>query len=349
MKIQSVWGACFSLPGALLLGQNLFGKKRKKQMPSINFSVVIPVYNSNRSLPELMERLHAVFRQKMDETYEIILVDDCSPRPETWKRLRSLAEADPRVRIFRLAKNFGQGCALLCGMEKARGNWIVTMDDDLQHRPEDIPLLAAHRDHDVVIARFPEKACGHFKKLTSNLKGRMDAHLLGKPRHVTSSPFRLMKRHVVEGMLTIRTPRPFIIAMILAVTSDVVNADATHAPRKYGRSNYTLRNSFSLISNMLFNNSSFMLRSMSVFGFALAGLSIVYGIYLVLRRLIQHHVPPGWTSLMVVVLISSGIIIFCLGILGEYVARLIETAEARPTWVIRESIDNTESNNTIDV
>ena len=115
-------------------------------MPDINFSVVIPVYNSNRSLPELVKRLHAVFRDKLAETYEIILVDDGSPRPETWETLRSVATGDPLVRTFRLAKNFGQGCALLCGLDKARGKWIITMDDDLQHRPEDIPLLAAHRD-----------------------------------------------------------------------------------------------------------------------------------------------------------------------------------------------------------
>jgi len=85
---------------------------------------------------------------------------------------------------------------------------------------------------------------------------------------------------------------------------------------------------------------------MSVFGFTLAGLSIVYGIYLVLRTMMQHKAPPGWTSLMVVVLISSGIIIFCLGILGEYVARLIETAEARPSWVIRESVDRPDGDAT---
>ena len=318
------------------------GVNNNSPMPVINFSVVIPVYKSNRSLPELVERLHTVFSGVMNETYEVILVDDCSPRPETWDVMRALAAGNPRVRVFRLARNFGQGCALLCGMAQARGNWIITMDDDLQHRPEDILRLAEKRDHDVVLARFPEKRCSAFKKMTSNLKGRLDALLLGKPRHITSSPFRLMKRHVVESLLAIRTPRPFFIAMILSVTADIVNVDAAHEARKYGRSNYTLRNSFSMISNMLFNNSAFMLRSMSVFGFTLAGSSILYGIYLVLRTLMEHKAPPGWTSLMVVVLISSGIIIFCLGILGEYVARLIETAESRPSWVIRDRIDHTQ-------
>jgi len=124
-------------------------------MPTIDFSVVIPVYNSSRSLPELVERLHAIFQQTIRETYEIVLIDDCSPQLETWEVLSSLAACDSRLRIFRLAKNFGQARALLCGMEKSIGNWIITLDDDLQHRPEDIPMLIEHRHHDVVLAKFP--------------------------------------------------------------------------------------------------------------------------------------------------------------------------------------------------
>lgn len=309
-------------------------------MSFVNFSVVIPVYNSSQSIPVLVERLHAVFKKIIRESYEIVLVDDCSPRQETWELMRSLAMKDSHVRIFRLAKNFGQASALLCGMTHARGHWIITMDDDLQHRPEDIPALIAQRGHDVVLARFPEKSCGAFKKISSDIKGRLDVHLLGKPKHIRASPFRLIKRRVVRDMLSIRTSRPFLIAMILSVTSDVVNVDVTHEPRKFGKSNYTLGKSFSLISNMFFNNSSFILRAMSVFGFGLAGLSFLYGIYLVIRWFIKAQTATGWTSLMVVVLLTAGVVIFCLGILGEYIARLIEAAESRPTWVIKESMDN---------
>ena len=225
-------------------------------MSSITFSVVIPVYNSNHSLPELVNRLHAVFQENLRETYEIILVDDCSPRQETWDTMRSLAQDNSCVRVFLLAKNFGQAGALLCGMAQAKGSWIITMDDDLQHRPEDIPLLIREKEHDVVLARFPKKRCGQFKKISSELKGRLDVYLLGKPTHITASPFRLLKRHVVQSMLSIRTPRPFPIGMILAVTSDVVNVDVAHEERKYGKSSYTLRKSLSLFSNMIFNNSS---------------------------------------------------------------------------------------------
>jgi glycosyltransferase involved in cell wall biosynthesis len=309
-------------------------------MKSVFYSVVIPAYNSNRSLDELVKRLHAVFHEDIRETYEIIFVDDCSTRTETWNILQTIALNNPSVRAFRLAKNFGQAGALLCGMAQARGQWIITMDDDLQHRPEDIPLLLEQRDHDVVLARFPEKQCSYWKKLSSDIKSRLDLHLLGKPRHITASPFRLLKRQVVQNILSIHTLNPFHTALILAVTSDLVNVDVTHEARKYGKSNYNLRKSLSLLSNMLFNNSSFMLRAMSMFGFALTGLSILVGVGLAVRRLLQNQPVEGWTSLMVVTLMSAGTIIFCLGVLGEYMARLIATAESRPPWVIKERIDS---------
>ena len=309
-------------------------------MKSVFYSVVIPAYNSNRSLDELVKRLHAVFHEGIHETYEIIFVDDCSPRTETWNILQTIALNNPSVRAFRLAKNFGQAGALLCGMAQARGQWIITMDDDLQHRPEDIPLLLEQRNHDVVLARFPEKQCGYWKKLSSDIKSRLDLHLLGKPRHITASPFRLLKRQVVQNILSIHTLNPFHTALILAVTSDLVNVDVTHEARKYGKSNYNLRKSFSLLSNMLFNNSSFMLRAMSMFGFALTGLSFLFGFGLMVRRLLQDQPVLGWTSLMVVTLMSTGAIIFCLGVLGEYMARLIATAESRPPWVIKERVDH---------
>jgi len=310
----------------------------------IEYSVVIPVYNSSASLLDLARRLHIVFEDIMNESYEIIFVDDYSQRQETWKTLQSIARNYKTVRAFRLTRNFGQASAVLCGMAHARGRWIVTMDDDLQHRPEDIPLLAEKREHDVVIARFSEKNCSYGKKLSSQIKGILDVYLLGKPKNIMASPFRILKRRVVESILSIHTPRPFLIAQILQVTSDLVNVDVDHQPRKYGTSNYNLRNSLSLLSNMLFNNSSFMLRVMSVIGFIIAALSFFYGGYLIIRWLLMNHSVPGWTSLMVVLLGATGIILFCLGLLGEYVSRLISTAERRPVYIVKDSIDASEEN-----
>lgn len=306
------------------------------------YSIVIPVYNSSRSLKELTNRINTVFFEQIHDSFEIIFVDDYSPKLETWETLEEIARDNSSIRAFRLSKNFGQGGALICGMDKARGEWVITMDDDLQHCPEDIPLLLIHKKHDVVIGCFPEKKCGLLKKTASKIKSWLDMKLLDLPANLISTPFKLIKRRVVLDVLAISTPRPFMIALILAVTSDLVNVDVRHEARLYGKSNYTIRRSISLMSNMLFNNSSFLLRMMSIFGFTLACLSFTFGLFLIVKKLIYQTGLDGWTSLMVVILMSTGSIIFCLGVLGEYISRLIETSETRPVFLIKSKVDPVE-------
>lgn len=307
------------------------------------YSVVIPVFNSNRSLGELVERLRRVFEETMQVSYEVVLVDDGSTREETWKAVHQLATREPNVRAFRLARNFGQASALLCGMSKARGRWVITMDDDLQHRPEDIPELAKMNEHDVVLARFSEKKWTAWKRLTSALKERLDVLVLNKPRGLAASSFRIIKREIVQEIIKIRTTRPFMIALILSLTNDIVNADVVHEPRKFGKSNYSLWRSLSLFSNMIFNNSTCLLKMMIVLGFSMAAVNFIVGIILSISRMMQSQPIQGWTSLIVTVLFCSGAIIFCIGVLGEYVGRLMNVAESRPLWVVRDQVENADS------
>lgn len=303
------------------------------------YSVVIPVYNTDSSLSILVTRIEEVFNNIVEDSFEIVFVDDCSPKVTTWLALLKLSTKYDFVHSHKLAKNFGQGGALLCGMKKARGSWIITMDDDLQHHPEDIPLLIDQKEHDVVIGRFPKKRCGWFKKVSSSFKSYLDNKLLVLPKGLVSSPFKLIKKRVIQNILTIRTPRPFIIALILLVTSDLVNVYVSHNERKFGKSNYSLMRSMSLLSNMIFNNSSFLLRTMSVLGFFISGMSFLFGIILILKKVIYQQIVPGWTSLIVVNLILSGVTIFCIGVLGEYISRLIETSSNKPNFIIQASTD----------
>ncbi len=302
----------------------------------LSYSIVIPVYNSNKSLHQLVNRLAAIFINEVKDSFEILFIDDFSTNENTWSTLSGLADTYDYVRSYKLTKNFGQGGALLAGMSKVSGEWVITMDDDLQHLPEDIPKLIEKKDHDVVIGRFPEKQCGQFKKISSRIKGYLDNKLLKIPQGIVSTPFKLMKKRVVDDILALDTPRPFMVALVLAVTADLVNVDVSHDERKFGRSNYSLRKSLSLLSNLLFNNSSFFLRAMSLFGFLLAGLSFFLGLYFVVRKMIYQDVVQGWTSLMVVILLLSGSIIFCIGVVGEYVSRLIEISSRRPRFLFRE-------------
>ena len=307
-------------------------------MQSIIYSIVIPVYNTVYSLAELVERIHAVFSSSVGKGYEIIFIDDASPNPKTWPALRAIAQQYPQVQAVQLTRNFGQQAATLCGMQIARGNYIITMDDDLQHLPEEIPKLIAMKHHDIVVLEFHAKRHNFFKRITSRIKGWFDRILLGKPKQVHLSAFRLLNRKVVDGMLKIRTPYPFIPAMMLYVSKDIVGVPARHGKRKEGKSGYSLRKMIFLFNNLLFNNSAFLLKLIAYLGITIALFSMMFAVHLVFMRLYHQISITGWTSLIVSILFIGGLNLFTIGILGEYLLRIISSVESKPTYVIRQHI-----------
>jgi dolichol-phosphate mannosyltransferase/undecaprenyl-phosphate 4-deoxy-4-formamido-L-arabinose transferase len=304
----------------------------------MKYSVVIPVYNSVGSLPELASRLGAVF-DGMAAEYEIIMVDDGSANPETWRTLERLAGENPRVLAIRLSRNFGQQPATLCGIAESSGDHVITMDDDLQHSPEDIPRLAEMGQHDVVIAQFSGKKHSLGKRIASRLKGLFDTLLIGKPAHIRLSPFRMINRATVDGMLSIRSPDPFIPALMFYVTKDVVGVPIAHQPRAEGRSNYTLIKMLKVFNNLIIGNSSFLLRIIGYFGVTIASLSMFYAIWILLQQLLTPTFVPGWTSVIVSVLFVGGLLLFSVGIIGEYLIRIISGVESRPSYVVRQKIN----------
>ena len=301
----------------------------------VSYSVVIPCYNSGTSLRELVMRLGAVFRQ-MGQDYEIILVNDASPNPSTWPLVKSVAEEHDWVKAVNLTRNFGQQSATLCGMGLANGNYVITMDDDLQHQPEDIPLLIAKKNHDIVIAHLKGRKDPLFNQLTSRIKGYFDYLILGKPKHIRMSSFRLLSRLTVDNILSITTPKPFIPALMFYVTKDVVNVEVTHQPREEGKSNYTFLKRLKLFSLIIINNSSAILNLMGYFGIFCAFLSFVLIIYLFIKKWVDVATPIGWTSTISAILFFGGMTLFSLGLLGEYLIRLMPAVEKRPMYLIRE-------------
>jgi dolichol-phosphate mannosyltransferase/undecaprenyl-phosphate 4-deoxy-4-formamido-L-arabinose transferase len=305
-------------------------------------SVVVPVYGSANSVDELAARLERVFGA-LDDDYELILVDDHSPTPETWPTLERLATGDPRVRALQLTRNFGQQAATLCGLSEARGDWVVTMDDDLQHQPEDIPALLGERHHDIVIAQFERKHHSLFKRATSRLKGWFDRVVLDKPRGVQLSPFRLLSRTVVDGMLRISTPNPYLPALMLHVSRDLVGVPAVHRPRGEGRSGYGLSQLVTLFSRLIIDNSSLLLRLVGHLGVLFALVSFLLAGTIAVRRLLHGTPVAGWTSLIATMLLLGGLLLFGLGIVGEYLIRIIEASEAKPTYFVRRRTGSADS------
>lgn len=300
------------------------------------YSVVIPCFNTVDCVRRLAERVRRVFVQEVDASYEIVFVDDGSSNPQTWETLEALAKEDPNVRALRLSRNFGHHAATLCGLEAAQGDWMITMDDDLQHRPEDIPSLIAQRDHDIVVAAFPQKQHSLFKRVTSRMKGWLDTLLVGKPRSVQLSSFRLLSRTVVDGMLAAYTPYPFIPGLMFAVSRDVVAAPATHGRREEGESTYTLGKMLALTLNLLINNSALLLRVVGNLGVMVALGSFGYAGLIVFQKFAYDTQVPGWSSLIVVTLFIGGMMLFSIGVIGEYLIRIISAVERKPMYWVRE-------------
>jgi dolichol-phosphate mannosyltransferase/undecaprenyl-phosphate 4-deoxy-4-formamido-L-arabinose transferase len=304
------------------------------------YSVVVPVYNSTDSLIELVDRIEAVFAEQVPDAYEIVMVDDGSPNAGSWACISELAKTHKSVRGIQLMRNFGKPSAILCGMSEARGDYIITMDDDLQHRPEDIPVLLAAREHDVVMGAFRNRQHSSSVRSSSRIKGWFDYKLIGKPRHIANSPFRMLKAEVVKAFSGIRTPYPFIPALIFHVTNDVVNVEIDHDARKFGQTGYSWRKRFGQFLRLLINNSSFLLQLVAGVGSVMALISIVYAAYLVVHTLVLRTSVAGWASLMVVTLFIGGLVLLSLGVIGEYLIRIINGTEQRPAYVMRGQVGN---------
>lgn len=299
-------------------------------------SVVIPVFNAP-DLDTLVDRIERAFANG-PHTFEIILVDDASSEPHVWPAIERVAGERPSVRGVQLSRNFGQQAATVCGLSEARGQVVITMDDDLQHDPADIPALLAHAHRDIVIGQFERKEHHLFRRIASSVKARFDEIVIGKPRGLRLTSFRLISRTVVDGVLAIRTPNPFLPALMFHISKDVAGVTVRHGPRAAGRSGYTLRKLFRVFSNLVINNSSILLRTVAWSGMMFAVGSITLAAIVVYRKLVSGVAVQGWASLFSAVMLMGGLILISIGIVGEYLIRIIESSEARPTYFVRRRV-----------
>ena len=305
------------------------------------YSVVIPTYNATEAIHELIERLQIVFEQTLRAKYEIILVDDGSNSAET-KSCLSKASDQKNVTLITLTRNFGKPGAVLCGLAHSRGQQIITIDDDLQQSPEDIPALIELGNHDVVSATHKSKKHTLIQRVTSRIKQMFDELLLQQPN--AYSPLKIFQRHIVDGMLSIQTNRPFIPALIHQVTSDIVFVETPHSISSVGRSRYTLGRRLSQFSNLLVGNSDFLLRAFSAIGYLFAALSVVILLAVISRKLSGAPVSAGWTSIIVAVLAVGGLNMAAIGLTGQYFIRILDVASHKPSYIVRKVTRNKMKN-----
>lgn len=303
------------------------------------YSIVVPVYNSEKTLEELYTRICDVFDHTMKENFELILVDDSS-RDNSYEVMEKLHKTDSRVKIIQMAKNFGQHPALLCGFSFAKGDFIITMDDDLQHRPEEIPKMAAaineRDDVDVIIAKYENRKHNFIRKLGTKISIYATSKMLNKDPKLEITSFRLMRRFIVEAILNTNTHLPQIGNLLVQSSNRIINIPVQHDSRKVGRSNYTFRRLAKDLIYDITSNSAFpliLVRDLGIFSFII---SILLGLFYLIRYFIYGVSVEGWTTLVLLILAYNGIILLAIGIIGQYLMNILNEAKKMPNYVIRK-------------
>ncbi len=309
--------------------------------PGPEVSVVIPVYRSEQSLRILVSRIIGVFRET-GRTVEIVLVDDASP-DDSWNVLKELKNEHGRaLKIARLLTNRGQHNAILCGLSLSTAGLVVTMDDDLQNPPEEIPRLldAMERGYDLVIGAYDSKKHAPVRNLGGRLIDWIIRRIFGLPRGFQLTSFRAAKRVVVQSAIQMSAVFPYITCMLLSNASNYVNVPVRHDQRQFGRSNYRLKQSLYLAANLVFSYSSYPLYFVGLLCLAAFMFSILIGLRTIYNTLVFGVAVPGWASTIVIVSFFNGLIMLCLSIFGLYLLRLHQQiTRTRVSYTISELYD----------
>lgn len=299
-------------------------------------SVVIPVYNCAGSVRALHERLTASLTQ-LTPDYEIVLVDDRSC-DGAWEILTELARSDRHLRVVRLSRNFGQHAAITAGLTRARGAWTVVMDCDLQEPPEEIPRLwaKAQEGYDIVRAVREGRRHSAFRRVSASLYRRMLSEREGE---IEFSTLSMISRKVVDAFLELRDrDREYQLVLDWLGFSQATISFA-HAEREGDSpSAYGVRELVKVALDGMFFRTTVLLRWIVFLGFMVAAAGGLLAIYAVYSRYVEDT-PPGYTSIVVLLVLLSGFIIISLGVVGLYVGRIFDQVKGRPLFVVDEQID----------
>ena len=306
-------------------------------------SFVIPCYRSAQTIGKVVEEISVTLERSKQYRYEIILVNDASP-DNTFEVIRSLCEKRKEICGVNLARNFGQHAALMAGFRYAHGDIIVCLDDDGQTPAEEVPKLLARLEegYDVVYARYEIKKHSAFRNFGSHVNEWMTRVMLGKPKELYLSSYFAVKRFIVDEMLRYTNPYPYVIGLVLRATKNITNVDVKHRERQVGTSGYTIGKLMALWFNGFTAFSIKPLRVATAIGAFSAIAGFLYGIYTIVKKLVNPNVVIGFSSLMSAMVFIGGMVMLMLGIIGEYIGRIYISMNNSPQYVIRECIDERE-------
>ncbi len=300
----------------------------------MEYSVVVPVFNSEASLEELYSRLTNVFHE-IGKPYELIFVDDGS-QDGSWEVLKKIKqEHADHFTAIRLAKNFGQHSATFCGFTFATGNYVITLDDDLQCPPEEIPKLIktmADSDAELVYGIYHRTRQPVHRTIGSK-SFKSISRILGGPKE--GSSFRLISKSVIDKLLAHTQNFIFIDEILNWYTDYVRYTVVEHHKRKYKRSGYSSRKIWAMVGNIMYYYSTAPLKIMVYGGLTSSVIFFFFSLYFIYRKIV-HNVPLGYTSLIVAILFSTSLILLSLGVIGEYLSRIYMVQNKKPIYSVKK-------------
>lgn len=304
----------------------------------ITVSVAIPCYRSARTIPSVVEELRAALTAREGYDYQIILVNDY-PDDDTFGVITELCRDDPKIIGVNLSRNFGQTTAKIAALPFVTGDVLVYMDDDGQHPADQIFRLTDKvigEGYDLVYARFPHKKHSVFKRVTSWLNSRVLELNGSKPKGIALSSYLAMNRVAVEALKKYKSPFPSIGGYLSHVVRRYANVDMEHRDRLAGESNYTFSRMMRLWLTGFTNFSTVPLRMAAVVGAVCSVAGFITGLVMIIRKLLNHNIAAGYTSMIAVQLFIGGVIMMILGLIGEYIGRIYMTVSDMPQYEIRE-------------
>ena len=252
--------------------------------------------------------------------------------------IKRLAQEHDCIKAINLLKNYGQHTAVYCGIKYSEGDYLITMDDDLQNPPSEIHKLLdkIEEGYDLVFAQFRQKKHAAYRKLGTQIIKYLNKKIFNKPDHIILSNFRIFKKSVAERILNYQTNYPYIPGLLLLFAGNMTNVLTEHHSRFDGKSNYSLYKIIKLVSRLLINYSSFPMKVLTVIGFFCAIMCFLIGIVIFLKATLSSSSVPGWSSIAIMVSLLNGLLIIMVGTLGVYISRILRQVSDSQSFYVKE-------------
>lgn len=303
-------------------------------------SFVIPCYRSQNSVGNVIDRIVKTVEADGRYDYEIVCVNDYSP-DNTLDSLKKIALDNEKVKVIALSRNFGQHSALMAGFNYVTGDIVVCLDDDGQNPPEEMFKLIDKLDegYDLVSAKYEGEKRSFIRKIGTKISFAMSAYFINKPKDIDLNSYYVFRRYVLDEVIKYKNAYPFVHGLILRVTRNMANVVISHDQRVEGSSGYSFKKLFGLWMNGFTAFSEKPLRLAAIIGWITAFLGFLYGIFIIVRKIVMPGIAVGYSSIMAVMLFLCGMIMLFMGLLGEYIGRIYISLNNAPQYAVKEVIN----------